>query len=64
MKKATIVILDILTELLAALDEIENLRNINEKLEKDHLEARNQLVRKIRANLRKKVMKSALYRKS
>ena len=43
-------VVDLEAELLAALEEIENLRNINDKQEKDHLEARNQLARKIRAN--------------
>ena len=35
-------------ELLVALDEIKNLRKINDKLEKDHLEDRHELARQIR----------------
>ena len=47
-------IVDLEAELVAVLDEIENLRNINEKQERDHLEARNQLAKQVRANLVKK----------
>ena len=45
---------DLEMELSAALDEIENLRRINDKLEKDHLEDRHELARQIRADTLKK----------
>ena len=47
-------IVDLEAELVAALDEIENLRNINEKQDRDHLEARNQLAKQVRENMLKK----------
>ena len=46
-------ILDLEVELVVALDEIENLRNINEKQERDYLEAKNQLAKQVRENLLK-----------